>query len=45
MCLKNQLDSQGEVYKTVIRSATIYGPEVWREKKAQERKLDVRKMR
>ena len=38
---KNKFESQGEVYKTVVRPAMMYGAETWVVKKAQERKLDV----
>ena len=37
--------SQGEVYKTVVRPAMMYGAETWAVKKAQENKLDVAEMR
>ena len=38
---KNKFQSQGEVYKTVVRPAMMYGAETWAVKKAQENKLDV----
>ena len=37
---------KGKVYKTVVRPAMMmYGAETWAVKKAQEKKLDVVKMR
>ena len=42
---KNKFESQGEVYKTVVRPAMMYGAEMWAVKKAQEKKLDVAEMR
>ena len=42
---KNKFESQGEVYKTVVRPAMMYGAETWEVKKAQEKKLDVAEMR
>ena len=36
---------KGEVYKTVVRPAMMYGSETWAVKKAQEKKLDVAEMR
>ena len=42
---KNKFESQGEVYKTVVRPAMVYGAETWALKKAQEKKLDVAEMR
>ena len=42
---KNKFESQGEVYKTVVRSAMVYGAETWAVKKAQEKNLDVAEMR
>ena len=42
---KNKIDSQGKVYKTVVRTAMMYGAEIWAVKKAQENKLDVAEMR
>ena len=42
---KNKFESQGEVYKTVVRPAMMYGAETWAVKKAQEKKLDVAEMR
>ena len=42
---KSKVESQGEVYKTVVRSAMMYGAETWAVKKAQEKKLDVAEMR
>ena len=41
----NKFDSQGKVYKTVVRPAMIYSVEAWAGKKAQEKKLDVPEMR
>ena len=41
---KNKFESQGEVYKTVVRPAMLYGAETWAVKKAQEKKLDVAEM-
>ena len=41
----NKFDSQGEVYKTVVRPAMIYGADTWAVKKAHEKKLDVVEMR
>ena len=41
---KNKFESQGKVYKTVVRPAMMYGAETWAVKKAQE-KLDVAEMR
>ena len=35
----------GKVYRTVVRSALIYGAEIWALKKAQEHKLEVAEMR
>ena len=37
--------SQGDVYKTVVRPAMVYGAETWAVKKAQEKKLDMAEMR
>ena len=37
---KNKLESQVEVYKTVVRPAMVYGAEKWAVKKAQEKKLE-----
>ena len=42
---KNKFESRGEVYKTVVRPAMMYGAETWAVKKAQEKKLDVAEMR
>ena len=42
---KNKFESQGEVYKTVVRPAMMHGAETWAVKKAQEKKLDVAEMR
>ena len=42
---KNKFESQGEVYKTVVRPAMMYGAETWAVKKAQEKKLDAAEMR
>ena len=42
---KNKFESQGEVYKTVVRPAMMYGAETWAVKKAQGKKLDVAEMR
>ena len=42
---KNKFESQGEVYKTFVRPAVMYGAETWAVKKAQEKKLDVAEMR
>ena len=42
---KYKFESQGEVYKTVVRPAMMYGAETWAVKKAQEKKLDVAEMR
>ena len=42
---KNKFESQGKVYKTVVRAAMMYGAETWAVKKAQEKKLDVAEMR
>ena len=36
---------QGEVYKTVIRPAMMYGVDTWAVKKPLEKKLDVAEMR
>ena len=44
-CIKNKFEGQGELYKTVIRPAMMYGAETWAVKKAQEKKLDVAEMR
>ena len=41
---KNKFESQGEVYKTAVRPAMMYGAETWAVKKAQEKKLDVEEM-
>ena len=38
---KNKFESQGKVYKTVVRPAMMYGAETSAVKKAQETKLDV----
>ena len=38
-------ESQGEVYKKVVRPAMMYGAETWSVKKAQEKQLDVAEMR
>ena len=35
----------GKVYRTVVRSALIYGAETWALKKAQDNKLEVAEMR
>ena len=35
-CNKNKFESQGELYKTVVRPAMMYGAETWAVKKAQE---------
>ena len=35
----------GKVYRTVVRSALMYGAETWALKKAQEHKLEVAEMR
>ena len=35
----------GKVYRTVVRSALMYGAETWALKKAQENKLEVAEMR
>ena len=40
-----RLRVKGEVYKTVVRRAMMYGAETWAVKKAQEKKLDVAEMR
>ncbi len=42
---KNKFESQGKVYKTVVRPAMMYGAKTWAVKKAQEKKLDVAEMR
>ena len=42
---KNKFESQGEVYKTVVRPAMMYSAETWAVKKAQGKKLDVAEMR
>ena len=42
---KNKSESQGEVYKTVVRPAMMYGAETWAVKKVHEKKLDVAEMR
>ena len=42
---KNKFESQGEVYKTVVRPAMTYSAETLAVKKAQEKKLDVAEMR
>ena len=42
---KNKFESQGEVCKTVVRPAMMYGTETWAVKKAQEKKLNVAEMR
>ena len=36
---------KGKVYRTVVRPALMYGAETWALKKAQEKKLEVAKMR
>ena len=36
---------KGQVYKTVVRPAMMYGAETWAVKNAQEKKLDVAEMR
>lgn len=36
---------KGKVYKTVVRSAMIYGAEAWPIKKSQEKKLEVAEMK
>ena len=36
---------KGNVYKTVVRPAMMYGAEAWAVKKAQEKKLDGAEMR
>ena len=36
---------KGKIYKTVVRPATMCGAETWAVKKAQEKKLDMAKMR
>ena len=41
---KNKLESQGKVYKTVVRPAMMYRAETWAVKKAQEKKLGVAEM-
>ena len=41
---KNKFESQGEVYKTVVRPAMMYSAETWAVKKAQEKMLDVAEM-
>ena len=41
---KNTFESQGEVYKTVVRPAMKDDAETWAMKKAQEKKLDVAEM-
>ena len=38
---KNKFESQGKVYKTVVRPGIMYGAETWAVKKAQEKKLGV----
>ena len=40
-----RLRVKGEMYKTVVRLAMMYGAETWAVKKAQEKKLDVAEMR
>ena len=42
---KTKRDSQGEVYKTVVRPAMVYGAETLAVKKSQENKLEVAEMR
>ena len=42
---KNTFESRGEVYKTIVRPAMMYGTETWAVKKAQEKKLDVAERR
>ena len=42
---KNTFESRGEVYKTVVRPAMMYGAETWAVQKAQEKKLDVAEIR
>ena len=42
---KNKFESQGEVYKTVVRPTMMYGAETWAWKNAHEKKLDVAEMR
>ena len=38
---KNKFESQGKVYKTVVRPAMMYSADTWAVKKAHEKKLDV----
>ena len=40
-----QVSCQGEVYKTVVRLAMMYGAETWAVKKTQQKKLDMAEMR
>ena len=40
-----RLRVKGNVYKTVVRPAMVYGAETWAVQKAQEKKLDVAEMR
>ena len=42
---KTKCDSQGEVYKTVVRPAIVYGAEMLAVKKSQETKLEVAEIR
>ena len=42
---KNKFERRGEVHKTVVRPAMMYGAETWAVKKAQAKKLDVAEMR
>ena len=43
--IRISLKSQGEVYKTAVRPAMMYGAETWADKKAQDKRLDVAEMR
>ena len=45
LCDRRIFESQGEVYKTVVIPAMMYGAETWAVKKAQEKKFDVAEMR
>ena len=42
---KNTFESQGKIYKTVVRPAMMYSADTWAVNKAQEKKLDVAEMR
>ena len=44
MWSKNQLEGQGDVYKTVVRPEMMCVAEKWAVKKAREKKLDAVEM-